>query len=131
MSIIDHVSIGTNDFKAAVKFYDAGMATLGYARVAYYEEYKAAAYGEKGSGIKFWVGGAHNGNPATPGNGVHFGFKAPSRDAVHAFHETALKAGGKCDGEPGPRPHYSENYYGCFVLDPDGNKIEAVCFSEK
>ena len=63
MSIIHHVSIGTNNFKVAVKFYDSVLATLGYERVVYYEEYSAAAYGEKDSDIKFWVGGAYDKKP--------------------------------------------------------------------
>ena len=58
-------------------------------------------------------------------NGVHFAFFARSKDEVHAFHEAALKVGGTDDGAPGPRPAYGESYYGCFVRDPDGHKLEA------
>ena len=59
--------------------------------------------------------------------GVHIAFTAKTRAQVDSFYEAALKAGGKDNGAPGPRPHYHENYYGAFVLDPDGNNIEAVC----
>jgi catechol 2,3-dioxygenase-like lactoylglutathione lyase family enzyme len=58
---------------------------------------------------------------------VHIAFAAPSRDQVHLFYRAALAAGGRDNGAPGPRPHYHANYFGAFVLDPDGNNIEAVC----
>ena len=58
---------------------------------------------------------------------VHFAFVAKDRAAVDAFHEAALEAGGKDNGPPGLRPHYHANYYGAFILDPDGHNIEAVC----
>jgi predicted lactoylglutathione lyase len=58
---------------------------------------------------------------------VHVAFAACSREAVDAFYRAGLAAGGKDNGPPGLRPHYHANYYGAFVLDPDGNNIEAVC----
>jgi catechol 2,3-dioxygenase-like lactoylglutathione lyase family enzyme len=64
---------------------------------------------------------------AEPGPGRHVAFTARSRAEVDAFYAQAMKAGGRDNGPPGPRPHYHENYYGAFVLDPDGNNIEAVC----
>ncbi|MGH8727375.1 MAG: VOC family protein [Burkholderiales bacterium] len=67
-----------------------------------------------------------NGKPASVGNGTHFGFIATTKEEVHAFHAAALAAGGKDDGAPGPRPEYGEPYYGCFIRDPDGHKIEAA-----
>ena len=70
--------------------------------------------------------GLKNDEPAETANGVHFAFLAPSKKAVGAFWEEALAAGATPDGEPGPRPHYGEPYYGCFVRDLDGHKIEAM-----
>jgi predicted lactoylglutathione lyase len=67
-----------------------------------------------------------DGKPASIGNGSPIGFVAPSREAVHAFYEAALAAGATGDGTPGPRPDDGEPYYGCFVRDPDGHKIEAT-----
>jgi predicted lactoylglutathione lyase len=70
----------------------------------------------------FWIG--DHGSPCT---GVHVAFTAESRAQVVQFHAAALQAGGRDNGNPGLRPHYHDNYYGAFVLDPDGNNIEAVC----
>ena len=70
--------------------------------------------------------GPVNGHPATIGNGIHISFLADSAAAVNAFHAAALEAGAANEGEPGRRPHYGPAYYGCFVRDPDGHKIEAM-----
>ena len=121
-SILSHVSIGTNDFERAVYFYDHVLPTLGCLKVA--EHPGAVAYGK--AFPEFWVQTPIDGAPASAGNGTHVGFIAPSKEAVHAFHEAALAAGASDDGAPGPRPEYGEPYYGCFVRDPDGHKIEAA-----
>lgn len=121
-SIMSHVSIGTNDFAAAVRFYDQVLATLGCRRVM--EHPGAVAYGK--AYPEFWVGTPIDGKPAQVGNGTHFGFVAASKQAVDAFYRAALAAGAKGDGAPGPRKDYGEPYYGCFVRDPDGHKIEAA-----
>jgi catechol 2,3-dioxygenase-like lactoylglutathione lyase family enzyme len=68
-----------------------------------------------------------DGNAATVGNGGHAAFNADSRAAVDKFHAAALAGGGTDEGRPGLRPHYNENYYGAYVRDPDGNKLQAVC----
>jgi len=127
-SIVSHVSLGTCDMPRALSFYDAVMATVGATRQ---EEIKldeaemvAVAYGKQFP--EFWIQLPENQKPAQVGNGVHVGFIADDKQSVHRFHETALKHGGTDHGLPGPRPHYGEPYYGCFVLDPDGNKIEAA-----
>lgn len=120
-SILSHVSIGTNDFEQAIAFYDQVLPTLGCKRIM--EHPGAVAYGKQYP--EFWVGTPINRQPATIGNGTHIGFIAPIKEAVHAFYATALAAGGVDDGEPGPRPDYGEPYYGCFVRDPDGHKVEA------
>ena len=122
-SIMSHVSIGTNDFERCCNFYDRVLATVGARRVHEVPGH-AVAYGK--AYPEFWVGPPHDGGRATIGNGVHFGFIAPDKEAVHAFHRAALEAGGKDDGAPGPRPDYGPPYYGCFVRDLDGNKIEAA-----
>ncbi|MBO6781801.1 MAG: VOC family protein [Alphaproteobacteria bacterium] len=121
-SILSHVSLGTNDFERASAFYDKVLPTLGCRRVM--EHPGAAAYGK--AVPEFWVQTPVDGAPASVGNGVHVGFIAPDRDAVHAFHEAALAAGARDDGAPGPREEYGAPYYGCFVRDPDGHKIEAA-----
>ncbi len=121
-SILSHVSIGTDDFDRALRFYDAVLATLGCKRTL--EHPGAVAYGKLYP--EFWVQRPIDGKPASLGNGTHFGFVATSRAAVDAFHAAAVRGGGTSDGEPGPRPAYGPQYYGAFVRDPDGHKIEAT-----
>jgi catechol 2,3-dioxygenase-like lactoylglutathione lyase family enzyme len=121
-SIMSHVSIGTNDFDRAAAFYDAVLATVGAKRIM--EHPGAIAWGKQYP--EFWLQVPIDGRPATTGNGTHIGFLAASKEAVQAFYDAALKAGAKGDGPPGPRPHYGAPYYGCFVRDPDGHKIEAA-----
>ena len=125
-SIISHLSVGTNNFERAVAFYDKVLATLGCKQVMNYPG--AVAYGREDP--EFWVQTPIDGKQATVGNGFHVGFVANSKEVVHAFHEAALAAGGKDDGPPGPRPDYGESYYGCFIRDLDGNKIEATYWNE-
>ena len=122
-AIIHHVSIGTNNFEAATAFYDAVMRTIGAERKLDFSG--AVAYGKQFP--EFWVQTPYDdGQPAGVANGVHFAFIAPDREAVSAFHAAALAAGGTDDGAPGPRPDYGPDYYGCFVRDVDGHKIEAA-----
>ena len=121
-SILSHVSLGTNDLQRALDFYDAALATLGIGRLVTLDGL-AAAYGRKYP--EFWIVLPCNDKPASVGNGVHIGFIAGSREAVHAFHAAAMAAGGTDEGAPGPKPEYGKAYHGCFVKDPDGNKL---CF---
>jgi len=121
-SIISHVSLGTNDLEKALAFYDKVLKTIGAVRVMEHEG--AVAYGKFYP--EFWVQTPENEKPAQTANGTHYGFTANSKEAVHAFWEAAISAGATPDGEPGPRPHYGEPYYGCFVRDLDGHKIEAT-----
>lgn len=123
-SILSHVSIGTNDFERARAFYDRVLAPLGCTRIM--EHPGAVAYGK--AYPEFWVQTPIDGKRAAIGNGTHIGFVAASKDEVHAFYDAALAAGAKPDGAPGPRPHYGEPYYGCFLRDLDGHKIEAAFF---
>lgn len=122
--MIHHVSVGTNDVARARAFYDPLMALLGYRSVRDYPH--SLDYGV--TDVVFSVETPVDGAPATPGNGVHICFQAADRDAVDAFHRLALELGGADAGAPGLRPDYDAHYYGAFVRDPDGNKIEAVTF---
>ncbi|WP_137391155.1 VOC family protein [Rhodoligotrophos defluvii] len=126
-SIMSHVSIGTNDFEKAVAFYDAVLATVGARRVM--EHDGAVAYGKHFP--EFWVQRPIDGRPAVVGNGTHFGFFAKSKAEVDAFYAAAIGAGAAPDGAPGPRPDYGEPYYGCFVRDLDGHKIEAAFWDQE
>ena len=121
-SIVSHVSIGSNDLDRALAFYDQVLAIVGASRKL---EIPGIAVANGKAFPEFWVQKPLDGAAANPGNGIHFSFIAPSKDAVHAFHAAALEAGGKDDGAPGPRPMYGPDYYGCFVYDLDGHKIEA------
>jgi catechol 2,3-dioxygenase-like lactoylglutathione lyase family enzyme len=123
--MLDHVSIPVSDFASAAEFYDAVLATVGYRRMK--ERAGAIGYGHMGEGHPpvFWILQSQDGS-ATPGIGLHISFRAKDREAVHAFHATALANGGTDAGAPGPRPQYTAGFYGAFVFDPDGYKIEAV-----
>ncbi|MDE1987077.1 MAG: VOC family protein [Alphaproteobacteria bacterium] len=121
--MLHHVSVGVRDVERAAAFYDAVLGTLGYKRIMEFLPY-AVAYGDNSP--SFWVQLPHNQQAASVGNGVHIGFIARNKNAVHRFHSAALVNGGVNDGEPGPRPDYGPEYYGAFVLDLDGNKLEAT-----
>jgi catechol 2,3-dioxygenase-like lactoylglutathione lyase family enzyme len=125
--MLHHVSVGVADVERAAKFYDAVLGTLGYKRVMEFMPY-AIAYGE--SGPSFWIQLPADQNAASVGNGAHIGFSARSKLAVDAFHHAAVSQGGKDNGAPGPRPDYGPDYYGAFVIDLDGNKIEATLHPE-
>ena len=116
-----HISLGTNKFAAATAFYDKVLATLEIARVAEHEN--AVAYG-KGYPT-FWLQLPFDQKPATIGNGSHIGFMATSKEQVDQFYRVAIACGATCNGKPGARPDYGEPYYGCFVIDLDGHRIEA------
>ncbi|HEY5048612.1 MAG TPA: VOC family protein [Rhizomicrobium sp.] len=125
--MLHHVSVGVTDVERAARFYDEVLGALGYKRSAQYLPY-AIAYGEGVS--EFWIQMPHDQRAPNPGNGNHVSFAARSRDAVDKFHRAAIEHGGADEGEPGPRPDYSADYYGAFVRDLDGNKIEAALRSE-
>jgi len=124
--ILSHVSLGTNRFEEAVAFYDRVLATLGVGRVMDLSAQRAVAYGR--AFPEFWVQAPCDGQRAQAANGVHVAFLAASPQQVQAFHAAALAAGGTDDGAPGPRPHYGPQYWGCFVRDLDGHKIEAMAW---
>lgn len=122
--MLDHIGFPVTDFARSKSFYTAALAPLGYRVVM---EVKLSDDGEDGyAGFgddrpQFWIG---TGKPLA--GRLHVAFMAKNRAQVRAFYEAAIAAGGVDNGGPGLRPHYHENYYGAFVLDPDGHNIEAV-----
>lgn len=127
MSVISHITLGTNNPDRAGRFYDEVLGALGFERLPK-PPGKPPAY-EKGGLPTIYLYTPEDGRPATWGNGTHVAFIADTKDAVHRFHEAALHLGGTCEGKPGPRPHYGDNYYAAYVRDPDGNKLQAVCYA--
>jgi catechol 2,3-dioxygenase-like lactoylglutathione lyase family enzyme len=127
MSSLDHIGLSVSDFAAAKAFYSAALKPLGIALQM--EVTKAETGGYEGAGFGtagkpfFWLGSG--GGKVTPG--VHVAFAARNRAEVDAFYQAAIAAGGKDNGPPGVRAQYHPTYYGAFVLDADGNNVEAVC----
>ena len=125
-----HVTLGTNDIARAVAFYDAVLGGLGLKRQESDLDKGYAGYAAAPETTpQFWILRPIDRRDATVGNGVTIAFEAPDRASVDRFHATALVHGGSDEGAPGLRPHYHPDYYGAFVLDPDGHNIEAVCHS--
>ena len=122
--MLDHVTIGVSDIEQSKEFYDRALRPLGIARL-YAEGEGFAGYGISPKAF-FWIGLRD-----IPQTGAHIAFAAPDRATVDRFHDEAIAAGGSDNGAPGIRPHYHPNYYGAFVLDPDGHNIEAVCHAPK
>jgi catechol 2,3-dioxygenase-like lactoylglutathione lyase family enzyme len=122
LDMLDHVTIGVTDVERSKAFYDQALAPLGI-RHLYGEADTFAGYGSDGKAY-FWIGLRD-----TPQSGTHIAFAASDRALVDAFYAAALEAGGRDNGPPGLRPQYHPDYYGAFVLDPDGHNIEAVCRS--
>ena len=118
--MLDHVTIGVSDIERSKAFYDEALRPLGIESL-YAEGPTSAGYGA-GRKAFFWIGLRHASQ-----TGTHVAFTAEERETMRQFHRAALAAGGKDNGPPRLRPHYHENYYGAFILDPDGHNIEAVC----
>jgi catechol 2,3-dioxygenase-like lactoylglutathione lyase family enzyme len=127
--VLDHVSIPVADLERAARFYDTVLATLGFRRRK--ERPGAIGYGpgDRAAPI-FWLLAKGAGKSAEPGAGLHISFTVRDRASVDAFHAAALGAGAKDAGAPGMRPQYTQPFYGAFVIDLDGFKIEAVCRTE-
>jgi len=126
--MLDHITFTVSDVARARAFYDAALAPLGVGVIAAFPDDQGAAdgvlgYGEAGRCF-FWINGSR---PLTAR--LHVAFAAADRPAVDAFHAAAMAAGGRDNGPPGLRPQYHPDYYGAFVLDPDGNNVEAVHLS--
>lgn len=123
--MIDHIGFPVSDYARAKAFYAKALAPLGYTLIMEEQQNEndapAAGFGRDGK-ADFWIGG--EGGLSKP---LHVAIVADERAVVDAFHAAALAAGGIDNGAPGVRAHYHPNYYGAFVLDPDGHNIEAVC----
>jgi catechol 2,3-dioxygenase-like lactoylglutathione lyase family enzyme len=125
--MLDHIGLSVSDFARAKAFYEKALAPLGFFVMMEVTKadsggaYEGAGFGESRKPT-FWIGsgGALSGR-------LHVAFVAKNRAAVDAFYKAAIAAGATDNGPPGLRPHYHPNYYGAFVLDPDGHNIEAVC----
>jgi catechol 2,3-dioxygenase-like lactoylglutathione lyase family enzyme len=125
--MLDHITFGVADFDRATAFYDHALAPLGVTVIMRVTRettggYEGVGYGEAGRPY-FWV----SGGVETASGPLHVAFTAADRATVDAFYHAALAAGGRDNGAPGVRAHYHPNYYGAFVLDPEGRNIEAVC----
>ncbi len=121
-TILDHVGLATTDFERSMTFYTQALATLGIKAVSEFSEGGNRHAGFGRDEPVFWIGSGKRYRGE-----AHVAFVAASRSEVEAFHAAALANGGTDNGKPGLRPHYHANYYGAFVLDPDGHNIEAVC----
>jgi catechol 2,3-dioxygenase-like lactoylglutathione lyase family enzyme len=118
--MLDHVTIAVSDSERSKNFSDLALRPLEITRL-YGEGERFAGYGIRPKAF-FWIGLRES-----PQTGSHIAFAAKDRETVERFYEAALGAGGRDNGPPGLRPHYHRNYFGAFVLDPDGHNIEAVC----
>ena len=123
--MIDHTSIAVRDLKKGEAFYTALLAPLGMAKL---REWPDAAIGFGKKYPEFWINRRAAMDRIADDSGAHICLRAPSAEAVDAFHAAALAAGGTSDGGPGVRPEYHQTYYAAFIRDPDGNRIEAVTF---
>jgi catechol 2,3-dioxygenase-like lactoylglutathione lyase family enzyme len=124
--MIDHTGLVVSDYTRSKQFYLQALAPLGYAMLmeataAQTGSVDFAGFGEPPK-PDFWIS---SGTPNRPA--LHIAFRVTDRAMVDAFYKAAIAAGGKDNGPPGLRPHYHPDYYGAFVLDPDGHNIEAVC----
>jgi catechol 2,3-dioxygenase-like lactoylglutathione lyase family enzyme len=122
--MIDHISVGVSDLERSARFYEVLLAPLGLSRVVT----RAATIGFGKAYPEFWINLRSGMTPVGPESGVHICLRAKATAEVDAFHAAALEAGGRSDGAPGLRPHDRVRYYAAYVVDPDGNRIEAVTF---
>jgi catechol 2,3-dioxygenase-like lactoylglutathione lyase family enzyme len=127
--MLHYVTLGSNDITRSKAFYDAAMKPLGV--ICNYAGETELGYGpvpksDEAARNYVWVGKPYMKLPATWGNGAMIAFKAESRGMVDAFYAAAMKAGGIDEGAPGLRPYHA-SFYSCYVRDPDGNKLSAVC----
>lgn len=120
--MIDHISLCVGNFEESKSFFKKVLAPLGYRSVAGFEDGFAGF--ETSDKPDFWISKGEATKPR-----IHVAFRCKSRAEVDAFYNAAIAAGATDNGKPGLRPHYHPNYYGAFVLGPDGHNIEAVCHS--
>jgi len=128
--MFSHITVGTNNLENAKSFYDKVLGTIGLKQTEDYGNAFAYGTGEPNR-ASFIITVPYDEQPATYGNGTHVSFLAPSRASVDEFHSIALAEGGTDEGKPGLRPDYGSNYYAAYVRDLDGNKLQAVCYSEE
>ena len=121
--MIDHITLHVSDYNKSKEFILAALAPLGYE--LFKERPNVGGFRVKDQVPDFWLAGFG------VGKSTHVAFAAPDRKTVDAFYNAALKAGAGDNGAPGIRKHYHENYYAAFVLDPDGNNVEAVCMKSE
>ena len=121
--MIDHAVVRVRDFKKSRRFYEAALQPLGYRVQKEFPGFIGLGTSDK---TDLWIA-----QDEAVTKGVHLAFASGDRRSVDAFHAAGLKAGGSDNGAPGIRKNYHPNYYGAFVLDPDGNNIEAVCQDPK
>jgi len=122
--MIDHVSVGVSDLDRAARFYEAVLAPLGLARLVV----RPATIGFGKAYPEFWINLRAGMARVAAGSGVHICLRAKTAAEVDGFHAAALEAGGSSESAPALRPHERMRYYAAFVVDPDGNRIEAVAF---
>jgi catechol 2,3-dioxygenase-like lactoylglutathione lyase family enzyme len=120
--MIDHVSLAVRDLAASAAFYERLLMPLGYSRLV--ERPRSVGFGKRYP--ELWLNARPALEPVPDGTGAHVALRAASEDAVRAFHAAALDHGGRCGGPPGARPAAMTTYFGAFILDPDGNKVEAL-----
>ena len=122
--MIDHISVGVSNLERSARFYEAMLAPLGLSRLVT----RPATIGFGKTYPEFWIHLRAGMAKVAPESGNHICLRAKATGDVDAFHAAALEAGGRSDGAPGLRPHDRVKYYAAFVIDPDGNRIEAVTF---
>lgn len=122
--MIDHVSLGVSDLQRSMAFYEALLATLGMSCLVHREA--TAGFGKRYPEI--WLNHRAGMQTVSSATGAHVCLRAQSEEAVRAFHAAAVAHGGSDDGSPGPRQAAMTTYFGAFVLDPDGNRLEAATF---
>ena len=116
----DHIGLKVSDLDASIRFYTAALAPLGYVLCS--QDEAGAGFGPKDAPA-LWL----YRHPGLKSEGTHIAFRAPDHDAIKKFHASGLQAGGRDNGAAGPRADYGPSYFAAFLIDPDGNNVEAVC----